>query len=79
MKILKMIIKKVSVKWIALSVLGVALFLLAHKLATVERSYNAMGGEMFMLLIPFFVWYVQDCKKQLKEDKNGKVQNHKQR
>ena len=79
MKILKMIIKKVSVKWIALSILGVALFLLAHKLATIERSYNAMGGEMFMLLIPFFVWYVQDCKKQLKEDKNARSRKHRQR
>lgn len=75
MKILKMIIKKVPVKWIALSVLGVVFFLLAHKLANVERSYNAMGGEMFMLLIPFFVWIVQDFKKFFKEDKNGKQKN----
>lgn len=79
MKILKMLIKKVPVKWIVLSILGVALFLLAHKLATVERSYNAMGGEMFMLLIPFFVWVAQDFKKFFKEDENGKVQNRKQR
>lgn len=75
MKILKMLIKKVSVKWVVLSVLGVALFMLAHKLATVERSYNAMGGEMFMLLIPFFVWVAQDFKKFFKEDKNGKQKN----
>lgn len=79
MKILKMLIKKVSVKWIALSILGIVLFMLAHKLATVERSYNAMGGEMFMLLIPLFVWIAQDFKKFFKEDKNGKAQNHKQR
>lgn len=79
MKILKMLIKKVPVKWIALSVLGIVLFLLAHKLATVERSYNAMGGEMFMLLIPFFVWVAQDFKKFFKEDENGKAQNRKQR
>ena len=79
MKILKMLIKKVPVKWIALSILGIALFLLAHKLATVERSYNAMGGEMFMLLIPFFVWIAQDFKKFFKEDENGKAQNRKQR
>lgn len=75
MKILKMIIEKVSIKWIALSILGIVLFLLAHKLATVERSYNAMGGEMFMLLIPFFVWVAQDFKKFFKEDKNGKQKN----
>lgn len=79
MKVLKMIIKKVPVKWIALSVLGIVLFMLAHKLATIERSYNAMGGEMFMLLIPFFVWIAQDFKKFFKEDKNGKAQNRKQR
>ena len=75
MKILKMIIEKVSIKWIALSILGIVLFMLAHKLATVERSYNAMGGEMFMLLIPFFVWVAQDFKKFFKEDKNGKQKN----
>ena len=79
MKILKMLIKKAPVKWIAFSVLGIVLFMLAHKLATVERSYNAMGGEMFMLLIPFFVWVAQDFKKFFKEDKNGKAQNRKQR
>lgn len=79
MKILKMLIKKVPVKWIVLSVLGIVLFMLAHKLATVERSCNAMGGEMFMLLIPFFVWVAQDFKKFFKGDENGKAQNRKQR
>lgn len=75
MKVMKTSSKKKFVKWALISILSVILFVLAHKLATIERSYNAMGGEMFMLLIPFFVWYVQDCKKQLKENKNGKQKN----
>ena len=72
---MKAISKKKVIKWVLISVVSVIAFVIAHKLATVERSYNAIGGEMFMLLIPFFVWYVQDCKKQLKEDKNGKQKN----
>lgn len=79
MKVMKTSSKKKLIKWVLISILSVILFVLAHKLATVERSYNAMGGEMFMLLIPFFVWYVQDCKKQLKEDKNARSRRHRQR
>lgn len=76
---MKAISKKKVIKWVLISVVSVIAFVIAHKLATVERSYNAIGGEMFMLLIPFFVWYVQDCKKQLKEDKNARSRKHRQR
>ena len=70
-----MLNKKKVLKWVLIFFISVIAFVIAHKLATMERSYKAIGGEMFMLLIPFFVWYVQDCKKQLKEDKNGKQKN----
>ena len=70
-----MLNKKKVLKWVLIFLISVIAFVIAHKLATMERSYKAIGGEMFMLLIPFFVWYVQDCKKQLKENKNGKQKN----
>lgn len=70
-----MLNKKKVLKWVLISVLSVILFVLAHKLATAERTYNAIGGEMFMLMIPFFVWYVQDCVKFFKEDENGNQKN----
>ena len=51
-------------------VITVAAFLGLHKLATVERGYNAIGGEMFMFLIPFFVWIAPEIKKSIKEIKD---------
>lgn len=74
-----MLNKKKVLKWVLIFFISVIAFVIAHKLATMERSYKAIGGEMFMLLIPFFVWYVQDCKKQLKEDKNARSRRHRQR
>lgn len=70
-----MLNKKKVLKWVLVFSISVIAFAIAHKLATIERSYNAMGGEMFMLLIPFFVWYVQDCKRIFKEDKNENQKN----
>ena len=75
MKVMKTSSKKKFVKWALISILSVILFVLAHKLATAERTYNAIGGEMFMLLIPFFVWYIQDCVKFFKEDENENQKN----
>ena len=66
---------KKAFKWVLIGIVSVVTLLVMHKLATATRGYEAMGGEMFMLLIPFFVWYVQDCKKHLKEYKNGKQKN----
>ena len=35
-----------------------------------ERGYNAIGGEVFMFLIPFFVWVAPEIKKSIKEIKD---------
>lgn len=72
---MKAISKKKVIKWVLISVVSVIAFVIAHKLATMERSYKAIGGEMFMLLIPFFVWYIQDCVKFFKEDENENQKN----
>ena len=62
--------KKVILKWSFVVVLSVGAFVGLNKLATVERGYNAIGGEMFMFLIPFFVWIAPEIKKSIKEIKN---------
>ena len=62
--------KKVILKWFFVILLSVVAFLGLHKLATVERGYNAIGGEMFMFLIPFFVWIAPEIKKTIKEIKD---------
>lgn len=62
--------KKVILKWFLVGVLTLIAFVGLHKLATVERGYNAIGGEMFMFLIPFFVWVAPEIKKSIKEIKD---------
>ena len=62
--------KKVILKWFFVFVFSAVAFAGLHKLATVERGYNAIGGEMFMFLIPFFVWVAPEIKKSIKEIKD---------
>lgn len=62
--------KKVILKWFFVFVLSAVAFIVLHKLATVERGYNAIGGEIFMFLIPFFVWIAPEIKKSIKEIKD---------
>ena len=62
--------KKVILKWFFVFILSVVAFAGLHKLATAERGYNAIGGEMFMFLMPFFVWIAHEIKKSIKEFKD---------
>lgn len=62
--------KKWILKWFFVILLSVVAFLGLHKLATIEREYNAIGGEIFMFLIPFFVWIAPEIKKSIKEIKD---------
>ena len=43
-------------------ILSFALYNIFHDIATVKRGYNAIGGEMFMLMIPFGVWLAPSFK-----------------
>ena len=72
MKVIKFLKEnwKWILKWVFVFVLSAVAFILLHKLATVERGYNAIGGEMFMFLIPFFVWVAPEIKKSIKEIKD---------
>ena len=62
--------KKMILKWFFVVVLSAGAFVGLHKLATGERGYNAIGGEMFMFLVPFFVWVAPEIKKSIKEIKD---------
>lgn len=62
--------KKWILKWFFVFVLSVVAFVVLHKLATIERGYKAIGGEIFMFLIPFFVWVAPEIKKSIKEIKD---------
>lgn len=43
-------------KYAAIAALTVGVFLLMHEAATAERGFNAIGGEVAALFIPFFLW-----------------------
>lgn len=72
MKVIKFLKEnwKWILKWFFVFVLSAVAFAGLHKLATVERGYNAIGGEIFMFLIPFFVWVAPEIKKSIKEIKD---------
>ena len=53
---------KKIIKWFLIILLSVLSFVLFNKFASLSRGYNAIGGEIFMLLIPFVVWVAPKMK-----------------
>lgn len=55
---------------IILAVIGVAVMFgiygIAHSLATAERGYEAIGGEMFVLAIPFYIYAIRKTAKDMR-------------
>lgn len=47
---------KYALKIAGITALTIICFVLAHKAATVQRGYDALGGELAFLLLPFFLW-----------------------
>lgn len=62
--------RRMILKWSFVIALSVGAFIVLHKLATVQRGYNALGGEIFIFLIPLFVWLAPEIKKSIKEIKD---------
>lgn len=58
---------KANKKWIFVLIITVISFDLMHKIGNIERGYNAIGCEIFVLLIPLFVWLYPSFKKDFKE------------
>lgn len=69
-KVKKIKMIKKCIKWVCVLTISVIAFVVTHKIATFERGYNAFGGEVFMFLIPFFVWIAPEIKKSIKEIKD---------
>ncbi len=63
--------------WFAiLQIIGLSIFEAGHRYATAVRGYNAFGGELVFLFLPFFVYLIKnvfwdpELIRILKEDKD---------
>jgi hypothetical protein len=71
MNVIKFLKENKSVfKWGFIFALSAVVYVVLHKIATSQRAYDAIGGEIFMFLIPFFVWIAPEIKKSIKEFKD---------
>ena len=61
---------KFIIKWAVVLLASVMFYKACHYVATLDRGYEAIGGEMFVFLIPFFVWISPEIKKSIKEIKD---------
>ena len=61
---------KFIIKWAIVLLASVMFYKVCHYVATLHRGYEAIGGEAFMFLIPFFVWVAPEIKKSIKEIKD---------
>lgn len=50
-------------KAVLLTIITILIYVYCHKLATIERGYEAIGGEMFAFLIPFALWMKSSWKR----------------
>lgn len=69
MKLLKVLKKhrKFIIKWSVVFGLTFYVFAKIHEAATLDRGYEAIGGEIFLFFIPVVVLYYPDIKKEIKE------------
>ena len=56
--------RKAIIKWVAIAIVAVVAFQIAHNVATAERGYEAIGGEMFA---PLLVIFAKDIWKMVTE------------
>lgn len=64
-KVLRLIVhnRKTIIKTLALGTVAIAAYVVAHKLGTAERGYEAIGGEAF---IPFLIIFAEDIWEVIK-------------
>lgn len=55
-KVLRFIIRnrRAVIKWLAIVIVAVVAYQIAHKAGTAERGYEAVGGEIFIPLLVIF-------------------------
>jgi F0F1-type ATP synthase assembly protein I len=67
-------------RYITLIIIGIILTEMAHKIATAQRGYDAIGGEIFMLPLLLFMGLavdegkamIEEIKETFKEGDDGK-------
>lgn len=59
-------------KYAALTLVGVLLFRAGQAHALAERGYEALGGEVFALLLPVLYWMVVRVARDILNIKEGK-------
>ena len=62
----------VAAKYAALTLVGVLLFRAGQARALAERGYEALGGEVFALLLPVLYWMVVRVARDILNIKEGK-------
>ena len=45
----------------------IACFSILHNIATAERGYNAIGGEIFIFAVPYIIYAIHRNTKDTKE------------
>lgn len=60
------------VKYAALTLAGILLFRAGQARALAERGYEALGGEVFALLLPVFYWMVTRVIRDTLDARGGK-------
>lgn len=63
--------KAAFIRAILIVVLTLLAYIVLHKVATVERGYEAIGGEACAFLIPYFLWVLPKSKDTAKAVKNN--------
>lgn len=71
---------KKFLKWFGLIIAGIILFMLGSKQAFHQRGYEAVGGEIFLLLLPavyyFFEQMVHELAEEIKEDYKKEIKSY---
>lgn len=55
-------------KYLALTLLGFMLFMMAAKQARIDRGYSAIGGEVFFLFLPVFYYLISKTVRDWLDD-----------
>lgn len=54
-----------ALKYAGLTIAGTILFRIGAAAAYTQRGYEAIGGEVFALFLPFFYWIISDMVKDM--------------
>lgn len=49
---------KKIILFVVITAATIAAYIAAHEFATFERGYEAIGGEMFIPLLPALIWLI---------------------